>query len=110
TAQAHTYYVANAADVLSSESQLVYFATQLVNNDNPFGCAKVIEAGMNEGIIEQDEYNLSLIAQCYQQAREDSLAAGLLEQAAVMSDSGELYNRLGHVYGALGEFEKAVGA
>jgi tetratricopeptide (TPR) repeat protein len=110
TAQAHTYYVANAADMLDTESQLINFASHLFNNDNPYGCATVIETGMEEGIIEQDEDNLALIAQCYQQAREDARAAPLLEQAAMLSDDGELYNWLGRVYMTIGEFDKAVDA
>ena len=74
--QAQSYYVTNAASYLDSDSQLVNFAAQLYNNDYPYGCARVMEKGMSEGIIEEDEGNLSFLSTCYQIAREDAKAAG----------------------------------
>lgn len=108
--QAHTLYVADAAGYLDSESQLLNLATQLYNNDNPFGCADVIADGFESGVIEQDEDNLSFISTCYQLAREDAKAVPFLERAAEMSTGGELYARLGRIYMTLDEFEKATQA
>ena len=102
TDQAQAYYVAYSQDLLTSDAGLVNFAAQLYNNDYPFGCARVISDGMEEGIIEEDEGNLSFLATCYQLAREDAMAAVALEKAAPMGEDGELYARLGtciHEYG-----------
>jgi len=108
--QAQTYYVANAGGYLDSEAELVNLASQLYNNDNPYGCAKIINKGMEEGVIEQDENNLSFLATCYQLAREDAKAAPYLERAAEMSEDGELYARLARVYMTIGDFEKSIEA
>lgn len=110
TAQAHTLYVADAAGYLDSEAQLLNLATQLYNNDNPFGCAEVIAEGFEAGIIDQDEDNLGFIATCYQLAREDAKAVPFLVRAAEMADDGELHARLGRIYMTLGEFEEATAA
>ncbi len=106
--QAQSYYVTNAAGYLDTDSQLVNFAAQLYNNDYPYGCARVMEKGMSEGIIEEDEGNLSFLSTCYQIAREDAKAAEPLEKAAEMSQDGENYARLGRIYSTMGQFEKAI--
>jgi tetratricopeptide (TPR) repeat protein len=106
--QAQSYYVTNAAGYLDTDSQLVNFAAQLYNNDYPYGCARVMEKGMSEGIIEEDEGNLSFLSTCYQIAREDAKAAEPLEKAAEMSEDGENYARLGRIYSTMGQFEKAI--
>lgn len=110
TVQGHTLYVADAADFLDTEAQLLNLASQLYNNDNPYGCSQVIAKGMQDGMIEEDEDNLSFLATCYQLAREDAMAAPVLERAAPMAEDGELYIRLGRVYMTLGEWEKSVDA
>src|SRR5690606_18107037 len=105
-----TYFVANAAGYLENEGQFLNLASQLYNNDNPFGCARIIEKGMDDGVIEEDEDNLSFLGTCWQLAREDAKAAPVLERAAALSDDGELYVRLGRVYMTLSEWEKSIDA
>ena len=95
---------------LDSESQLVNLAAQLYNNDYPFGCARIMERGMSEGIIEEDEGNLKFLSTCYQIAREDAKAVEPLERASEMSEDGENYARLGRIYSTLGDFEKSIEA
>lgn len=106
--QGEILYVANAAGMLDDEAQLLNLASQLYNNDNPFGCSEVITKGMAAGVIEEDESNLSFLGTCYQLAREDAKAAPVLERAAAMADNGELFVRLGRIYMTMGDWEKAV--
>ncbi len=108
--QARSYYVNDALGHLDSDAQLINLAAQLYNNDYPYGCARIIERGMADGIIEQDEGNLSFLSTCYQIAREDEKAAPPLERAAAMSDDGELYARLGRIYSTMTEWDKAIDA
>jgi hypothetical protein len=108
TAQGQILYVSNAAGYLDQESQLLNLASQLYNNDNPFGCSEVISKGMADGIIEEDEGNLSFLGTCYQLAREDGKAAPVLERAVAISEDGELSARLGRIYMTMSEWEKAV--
>jgi tetratricopeptide (TPR) repeat protein len=110
TEQAQIYYVAETGGFLDSENEYVQLASQLFNNENPYGCAEMIQKGFDKGIIEEDEDNLSFIAQCYQIAREDEKALPFLERAAAMSDDGELYARLARVYMTLDNMEKAAEA
>jgi tetratricopeptide (TPR) repeat protein len=108
--QARSYYVVNTLGHLDSDAQLINLAAQLYNNDYPYGCARIIEKGMQDGIIPEDEGNLSFLSTCYQIAREDEKAVTPLERAAAMSDDGENYSRLGRIYSTMGEFEKCVDA
>jgi len=108
--QAQSYYVNYALSNLDSDSQLINFAAQLYNNDYPYGCARVMQEGMDAGIIEEDEGNLSFLSTCYQIAREDAKAAIPLERAAAMSEDGENYARLGRIYSTMSEFGKCVEA
>jgi tetratricopeptide (TPR) repeat protein len=110
TEQGQSYYVVDTLGHLDSDSQLINLAAQLYNNDYPYGCARIMERGMSEGIIEQDESNLSFLSTCYQIAREDEKAAPPLERAAEMSEDGENYARLGRIYSTLGDFEKSIEA
>jgi tetratricopeptide (TPR) repeat protein len=110
TVQGETLFVANAAKYLDTEAQLLNLASQLYNNDNPFGCSKVISEGMSKGVIEEDEDNLSFLATCYQLAREDAKAAPILERAAPMAEDGELFIRLGRVYMTMSEWDNAIKA
>jgi len=108
--QAQSYYVTDSLGYLDSDSQLVNLAAQLYNNDYPYGCARIMERGMADGIIEEDEGNLSFLSTCYQIAREDEKAAPPLERAAAMSDDGENYARLGRIYATMTEWEKSIDA
>ena len=108
--QAQSYYVNDVLGHLDSDAQLINFAAQLYNNDYPYGCARIMERGMADGVIEQDEGNLSFLSTCYQIAREDAKAAPPLEKAAAMADDGELYARLGRIYSTMTEWEKSVDA
>ncbi|MDG2176181.1 MAG: hypothetical protein P8M72_08650 [Gammaproteobacteria bacterium] len=110
TEQAQSYYVVDTLGHLDSDSQLVNLAAQLYNNDYPYGCARIMERGMSDGIIEQDEDNLKFLSTCYQIAREDAKAVEPLERAAEMSEDGDSYARLGRIYSTLGDFEKSVEA
>jgi len=62
--QAQSYYVTDSLGYLDSDSQLVNLAAQLYNNDYPYGCARIMERGMADGIIEEDEGNLSFLSTC----------------------------------------------
>ena len=106
--QGQSYYVTNALGHLDSEAQLVNLAAQLYNSDYPYGCARIMEKGMSDGIIEEDAGNLSFLSTCYQIAREDEKAVEPLERAAVMTEDGENYARLGRIYSTMQEFEKSV--
>ena len=106
--QAQSYSVVDTLGHLDSDSQLINLAAQLYNNDYPYGCARIMERGMSDGIIEQDEGNLSFLSTCYQIAREDAKAVEPLARAAEMAEDGEYYARLGRIYSTLGDFENSI--
>ena len=108
--QSYLYYVAEIGGYLDSDGEFRNLASQLFNFDNPWGCAQILEKGINEGIIEEDEDNLAFLATCYQVAREDARALPYLERAAAMSEDGELYARLGRVHMTLDQMEEALDA
>ncbi len=110
--QLETYYVGNVMGYLDSESELITLAYQLFNADNPWGAAKVVEKGMEAGVIDKNQNNLSFLSQAYQIAREDAKAVPPLIEAAEMGgeDAGEMYARLGRLYINMYEFDKAADA
>lgn len=108
--QAQSYYVVDVIGHLDTDTQLINLAAQLYNNDYSYGCARIIEKGMADGIIPEDESNLAFLSTCYQIAREDEKAAPPLERAAAMSDDGEHYARLGRIYATMEDFEGCIEA
>lgn len=108
--QAYIYYVSGEGGFLSSQSDFVTLASLLSNNDNPYGCAKVMTSAMEAGMVEEDEDNLSLAATCYRLAREDEKAIPYLEKAASLSDDGEQYANLARVQMTLGDYAAAEAA
>ncbi|MEX2366274.1 MAG: tetratricopeptide repeat protein, partial [Pseudohongiellaceae bacterium] len=109
--QAQVLYAAEKGDYLETENQLMQLAFAHSNNENPWGAARVIQRGMDAGIIDEDVDNLSYLSQFYQLAREDELAVAPIARAAELeADDPELYVRLGRLHMNLYQFEDAIEA
>lgn len=83
---------------LDSESQLLALAYMYLGSDAPYNAARIIEKGMEDGVIERNGKNLEVLGSAWQQSQDVRRALPVLEQAAQQSGSGEIYSRLAGVY------------
>ncbi len=94
------------AGLLKSEDEIMRVVNFYNQFDVPFQAAKLLEKEMNAGRIEKDYEKLELLANLYQVAREFEKAIPVIEEAARMRNSGEMYERLGRSYAELKQWEK----
>lgn len=108
--QAQYIYAMNQFGFVDNEGQIINLSGQLFNTEYYWGAAKVLEQGINEGLLESNEDNWARLAQSYQLAREDQMAVAPYIEAAELAEDGEMYSRLSSIYINLSEFEDAVDA
>ncbi len=76
----------------------------------PYKAAKVLDKGMQQGLIEKNVRNLRLLSQAWLQAGESKQSIAPLKQAARMSKDGDLEVRLAQAYINLDQYSNAVAA
>lgn len=108
--QLAAYEAAYDQGMLESSSELMTMGQLLMQSGAPYKGAKVIEKGLAEDKIEKTARNYRTLAQAWQMAQEDRRAIGPLNQAARLSDDGELYVRLAYSYLNLSEFDQCIEA
>lgn len=95
---------------LSKESELMNLAFMFVGAEVPYKAGRIIEEGMNRGVIEKNRKNIETLANIWAQANEHKKAIPTLEQAAKLSDKGLLYARLAGVQFDAGNYSAAASA
>lgn len=108
--QIRLYYASGIGGFLESSTGYVTLASLLSNVDNPYGCARVIETGLQSGAVVEDFNSLNLAATCYQIAREDEKAIPFLEKAAELAEDGQTYIALARAQMTLENYEEAIDA
>jgi len=108
--QAQYIYAMNTFGFVDSEGQIINLSGQLFNNEYYWGAAKIIEQGLEQGLLDSDEESWSRLAQSYQLAREDGMAVDPFITAAELAEDGGMYSRLSSVYINLSRFSDAVDA
>lgn len=93
---------------LTKESQLKNLATLFLMHEVPFKAARVLQKAIDDGIVPENEKNLSLLSQAWVQAREDKQAIEPLKAAARLSQEGEPWIKLGRAYVNLDQWPEAV--
>lgn len=97
-------------DLLTGESELINLAQLLMQQGIPYRAAKVIQEGLDEGVVERNVRHLRLLAQAYRMAKEDRAALEPLRTAAEMSGEGDLYMQLAYSYSNLKQWPEAAAA
>ncbi len=90
--------LAYAEGWLDKERELVSLAQRYYSQDLPFQASKVLQKGLDDGIIEPTEKNLEFLSSALLSAREYEDSLEPLEEAASISESGDLYVRLAQVH------------
>lgn len=96
--------------MLKTENELMNFARMYLYHSIPYHAAKVVEKGMEDGIIEPSEKSWKLLADSWLHARELQRGLEPLQTAAKLSDKGDLYVRLGQVHLEREEWTQASSA
>ena len=95
---------------LTKESELMNLAFMFVGADVPYKAGRIIEEGMNRGVIAKNAKNIETLANIWAQSNEHKKAIPTLEQAAKLSDKGVLYARLAGVHFDAGNYRESAQA
>ena len=95
---------------LERGTEYTSLASMLLSAEAPYSAARILETGLDEGLIEETEQNWRMLATAWQQAQNDQEALEPLREAAALSDEGELYHRLALSHANLAQWEECVDA
>ncbi len=95
---------------LEKETELLTYASLLLNEDLPMRAAKVLQKGLDDGIIISTLDHWRLLAQAWTLAQEHEKAIPALTRAAELSEDGKLDIILAQSYMNLGRWSEAVAA
>jgi len=93
---------------LKTEQELLTLVGMLLRNDLPYRAGKIIEKGLEDGVLEKKLENWRLLSQAWTLANEDRKAIPALTQATRQTKDGELDIVLAQTYINLEEWESAA--
>ncbi|MGI9324721.1 MAG: hypothetical protein ACR2PZ_05840, partial [Pseudomonadales bacterium] len=64
----------------------------------PYRAAKVLDKGINDGVVEKTSKTLQSLGQAWQLSQEVDKAIPVYENAAKLADDGKIYERLANLY------------
>ena len=104
------YEAAHTQGLLDKESEFSTMAQLYMQHEVPWKAAKLVEQEMASGRMKKDAKNYRMLSQALTLAAEDEMAIPALQEAARLSDEGELDLRLGNAYLNLGMYGECVSA
>jgi tetratricopeptide (TPR) repeat protein len=104
------YGAAHDQGMLEKESELVTMAQLYMQAEVPYKAAKLLEKEMGSGRVSKNAKHYRLLSQAWMLSMEDERAIPALQEAAKLSDDGELDVRLGNTYLNLGEYDECIKA
>lgn len=104
------YDAAYTQGMLEKESEFVTMAQLFMQREVPYKAATLLEEQMNKGVVAKNEKNYRLLSQAWMLSMEDEKAIPALQQAARLSQDGELDVRLANSYLNVGEYEECAKA
>ncbi|MFA5941551.1 MAG: tetratricopeptide repeat protein [Sinimarinibacterium sp.] len=90
--------LADRQGFLDTEAEVRNLANIYLLLDIPYKAAQLLERGLQQKVLKEDEKTLQLTGDAWTMAREYTKAEAVLKRAAGISDSGEIYYRLGQIY------------
>jgi tetratricopeptide (TPR) repeat protein len=104
------YYAAYIQGFLVRESEIVMMAQRLLGADNPYEASQVLEKGLKENAVEENEKNLRLLATAYTLSQETDRAIDAWKDATEYAEDGELFFRLAQALASEDRHKEAVKA
>ena len=105
-----SYSAAHTQKMLEKESELVTMAQLYLQREVPYKAATLLEKEMASGRITKKAKNYRLLSQAWMLAQEDERAIPALQEAARLSDDGQLDVRLGNAYLNIGKYDECITA
>lgn len=106
--QLATFLVAYLQGGLDTAGQVKGLGYLMIGAGAPYEGAVIMEKGIDEGLIEEDEEVMRAIGSAYYQARELEKALPWMERAAEEKGEGEAYGGLAGIYTSLLQYEDAI--
>jgi tetratricopeptide (TPR) repeat protein len=95
---------------MDKENEVLQLAQLYMIRGGAYKGAKLIEEGMESGLVAKNERNYRLLAQAYMQGQDDRRSIAPLREAAQRSSDGQLHMQLAQSHLNLFEYEKCVEA
>lgn len=95
---------------LNQSKEIENLAQLYLYHGAPYKAAKIMQEGMEKGTVQKTKETWDLLARGYLNAQEYKKAVGPLNQAAQLSNDGEMYYRLAQVYLQMDDYENAIKA
>jgi tetratricopeptide (TPR) repeat protein len=108
--QLAAYRAAYDQGLLIRSNELVQMAQLLLQAEVPYKAARVLEKGLEDGVVDKTSDNYRLLAQSWQLAAEDKKAIPALKTAAGLSSDGDLDHRLAQSYLNLSQYDNCIEA
>ncbi|MCB1692938.1 MAG: tetratricopeptide repeat protein [Pseudomonadales bacterium] len=102
------YYAAYTQGMFTKETEIVMLAQRLLNAEVPYEAAQILEKGFKDGIVEENEKNIKLLATAYTMAQDMGKAIDAWRDATKYADNGELYYRLAQALSQQDRHKEAV--
>ncbi len=77
-------------NMLDKQTDIMYLSSMYSNQDVPFKAASVLQKGMEDGIVESNKRNWTIVADAWFTAEEMENALIAYEKAGQASDDGEI--------------------
>jgi tetratricopeptide (TPR) repeat protein len=106
----YAYDAAHTQGLLEKESELVTMAQLYMQAEVPYKAAMLLDKEMKAGRVAKNAKNYRLLSQAWSLAQEDEKSVPALQEAAKLSDEGELDLRLGNAHLNLGEYKECENA
>lgn len=104
------YYAAYTQGMFTKESEVVMLSQRLLNAEVPFEAAQVLEKGFRDGLVEENEKNIKLLATAYTMSQEMSKAIDAWRDATKYAEDGQLFYRLAQALSQEDRHDEAVSA
>lgn len=104
------YYAAYTQDMFEKESEIVMLSQRLLNAEVPYEAAQILEKGFKDGIVEENEKNIKLLATAYTMAQEMDKAIDAWRDATKHTDDGEISYRLAQALSREDRHKEAIEA
>jgi len=104
------YYAAYIQGFFLKESEVVMLAQRLLGAESPYEASQIIEKGLKEGRIEENEKNLRLLATAYTLSQETNRAIDAWRDATKYAEDGELHYRLAQALASEDRHKEAIKA
>lgn len=106
--QLGAYEAAYDQGLLDKSAEIVTLAQLLMQAEAGYKAARILEKGIADGIVEENENNYRLLSQAWQMAAEYEKAIEPLKKAAKVSGDGELDVRLTNSYLNLNRYDDCI--